>query len=66
MDIRKEGAMPEDTKPKRVRPRTGYVMVELSPEERKKAERIRDRRAKETGERISLAGTFRHLLREAK
>ncbi len=57
--------MPKTKKPKRVRVRTGYVMVELKPEERKKLEGICEQRRIVTGERVSLASTFRHLLREA-
>jgi len=53
-------------KPKRVRDRTGYVQVELTPEERAKLERLRDERRTKDGERYSLAGTLRFLLREAK
>jgi hypothetical protein len=49
-------------KPRRIRPRTGYVQVELTAEERGALEAIRDRRAAETGERTSLAGTLRWLL----
>ncbi len=55
-----------DVKVKRVRPRTGYVMVELTPEERAKLERLREKRCAVTGERIGLAAVFRYLLREAK
>ncbi len=57
--------MPRTKKPKRVRVRTGYVMVELKPEERKKIEALCEQRRIVTGERVSLASTFRHLLREA-
>ena len=49
--------MPADTKPRRIRPRK-YVMVELTPSERAKLERLRDAR----GERATLAGVFRDLL----
>lgn len=57
--------MPEGKEP-RVRPRTGYVQVELSPEERKKLETIRDRIERETCVKVGLAGAFRTLLRRAK
>jgi len=56
--------MPETQK--RIRSREGYVMIELTPEERAKLERIRDRRSAQTGERASLAGVFRWLLRKEK
>ena len=58
--------MTDNVKAKRVRTRTGYVMVELTPDERKKLERLREKRCAVTGERITLAGVFRHFLREAK
>lgn len=56
--------MPETSK--RVRPRPGYVMVELTEDERAKLERQRDKRTAKTGVRFNLASTFRALLREAK
>jgi hypothetical protein len=57
--------MPKTEKP-RVRPRDGYVMVELSKDERKKLEAIRDRLSEQTGVKVGLAGAFRSLLRRAK
>ena len=51
---------------KRIRPRTGYVMVELSEEERAKLERLTEKRKLKSPDRASLAGTFRGLLKEAK
>ena len=56
--------MPETKK--RVRPRTGYVMVELTPEERAKLERQCEKRTAKTGVRYNLASTFRAMLKEAK
>lgn len=47
---------------KRVRPRSGYVMVELSEEGRAKLEDLRDRLTATTGIRFNLAATFRWLL----
>jgi hypothetical protein len=47
---------------KRVRPRTGYVMVELSEESRAKLENLRDRLTASTGLKYNLAATFRWLL----
>lgn len=49
---------------KRVRSRQGYVMIELTAKERAKLEEVREKRSAATGERISLAGVFRWLLRE--
>ena len=51
---------------KRIRPRSGYVMVELTPDERAKLEKLRDRRRKTSGVRANLASTVRDLIREAK
>jgi hypothetical protein len=56
--------MPETKK--RVRPRSGYVMVELTEAERAKLEAQRDKRSQKTGLRFNLASTFRALLAEAK
>lgn len=53
------------TKAKKKRSRLGYVMVELSPEERAKIELLCEQRRIATGEKASLASTFRYLLREA-
>ncbi len=52
-------------KSKRVRLRPGVVMVELSEAERVTLEQFRDNRRIATGERVTLAGAFRYLLREA-
>ncbi len=57
--------MPRPKKSKRVRPRTGSVMIELSPDERASLEQLRESRRIATGERVTLAGTLRYLLREA-
>ncbi len=57
--------MPRLKKSKRVRPRIGSVMIELSPDERASLEQLRENRRVATGERVTLAGTFRYLLREA-
>lgn len=51
-------------KPKR--DRTGYVMVELTDDDRAKLERLRAKREAKRGDRISLAGVFREWLRTAK
>lgn len=50
----------------RPRPRPGSVTVEMSTEERVKLERLKRERREETGERASLAGILRRLIREAK
>lgn len=59
---RHEGEDMETTK--RVRPRTGYVMVELDGPDRRKLEAIRDRLEAQLGVRVGLAGAFRWLLRQ--
>ena len=51
---------------KRIRPRSGYVMVELTPAERTKLEKLRDKRRDKSGIRANLASTVRDLIREAK
>lgn len=53
--------MPENEKPKRVRPRK-FVMVELTESEREKLEKLKRNR----GERATLAGTIRDLIKEAR
>jgi hypothetical protein len=59
--------MARTPKPKaRVRPRKGYVMVELNEEDRKKLEEEEARLSRETGVKVGLAGTLRSLLRRAK
>ncbi|MDE2105348.1 MAG: hypothetical protein KGL39_49435 [Patescibacteria group bacterium] len=57
--------MPEP-KPKRVRPRTGYVQVELNPEDRKKLESIAAKLSKETGVKVGLGAACRALIRKEK
>ena len=52
-------------KARRIRPRPGYVMIELTSEERGDLEAIRDRLRAETGERTTLAGAVRWLIRRA-
>ncbi len=52
-------------KQKRVRSRTGYVMVELTPTERAKLESLRDKWSR-TGLRWNLAAVLRYLLHDAK
>lgn len=52
--------MPTDTRPRR-RTRK-FVMVELTPTERAKLERLRDAR----GERATLAGVIRELIAKAE
>ena len=50
---------------KRVRPRTGYVMVEFSPEERASLESVCEHLSDQTSVRFSLSSTLRHLAKEA-
>ncbi len=52
-------------RPKRVRDRSGSVMVEFSPEERLSLERLCKLRRATTGEHATLAGTIRYLVRTA-
>lgn len=61
--------MPIEPRQKALKPkrdRTGYVMVELTSGERKKLERLKAKRESKSGDRVSLAGTLRELLRAAK
>ncbi len=51
---------------KRVRSRTGYVMVELTKQERAMLEQLCARLTEKTGLRFNLAATLRHLIRTAK
>lgn len=51
---------------KRVRPRKGYLMVELTEEERAKLERLAEKRSKKTGIRYKMAPTIRAMIAEAK
>ena len=51
---------------KRVRPRPGYLMIELNPEERAKLERLALKRFHKTGIRYKLAPTVRAMILEAK
>ncbi len=50
---------------KRIRPRTGYVMVELTADERAKLEALRDDARQRSGLRANLSSVFRDLLRKA-
>ncbi len=52
-------------KAKRVRSRTGYVMVELKPAERAKLEKLRDKWSC-GGMRWTLSAVLRYLLYNAK
>ena len=54
--------MPKTTHKTRHRPRTGYINVELTPDERAKLERLRDARSNETGLRYNLSAVFREWL----
>lgn len=61
-----EGRKMQATAKKRVRPRTGYIMVQLTAAEREKLEGIKDRLEAERGIRVSLSEIFRSWLRTAE
>lgn len=55
-----------EAKRERARPRTGYVMVQLTPAEREKLEGIRERMEIDLGIKVALAEVFRSFLRLAE